>query len=313
MRKQILRVVTAVFIVLLSGCQGAAAVETNVPTKQAAATAETPAAVSTPTPKPSPTVSEKGSTKPQEIQFQASDGQQLKGRYYPAAVEPAPVVVLMHWVNGDMTDWNEIAPWLQNRGLKNPYPNCTGRQMAQGKWWDPTWFPEIPQDTSYGVFVFTFRDHAPCAGANAFNESGWLLDAQAAMRKASELAGVDPTRIAAVGSSIGADGAADACFWINEQKPGTCKGALSLSPGGFLGISYADAVGKLGKEQPPVAAWCLADSSEIGFCNMAKQAENPAFRAIEIANGHHGNLLLVPEAKPSTMQTILNFLAEVLK
>ena len=46
----------------------------------------------------------------------------LKGYYYPSASDqPAPLVVLMHWVMGDMSDWYEIAPWLQNRGLENPF------------------------------------------------------------------------------------------------------------------------------------------------------------------------------------------------
>jgi hypothetical protein len=304
-----LRVIVVVFVILISGCQGTATVETTAPSKVAAPPTDTPVAVFTPTPEPSPTVSEQSVPAPQEITFQAADGQELQGLYYPAAVQPAPVIVLMHWVNGDMTDWYEIAPWLQNRGLKNPYPVCTGGQTpSKDTWWDPTWFPEVPQNTSYAVFIFTFRDHKPCEGASSFHQAEWLLDAQAAVSKAAELDGVDPAKIITIGSSIGADGAADACFWINEQKPNSCMGALSLSPGGFLGIPYNQAVKKLGEEQQPKAAWCLADASEIGMCNMAKNAENPEFRAIEIANGHHGNFLLVKQAEPSTMQTILDFI-----
>ena len=60
---------------------------------------------------------------PQEITFQASDGQTLRGYYYPAAVNPAPLVVFMHWMGGDMSDWYKIAVWVHNRGLKNPFPN----------------------------------------------------------------------------------------------------------------------------------------------------------------------------------------------
>ena len=70
---------------------------------------------------------------PQEITFKASDGQALTGYYYPAAVSPAPVVVFMHWVGGDLSDWYEVAPWLQNRGLKNPFTN-----PGSEPWWDPT-------------------------------------------------------------------------------------------------------------------------------------------------------------------------------
>jgi hypothetical protein len=37
----------------------------------------------------------------QEIEFEAQDGQLLHGTYYPAGVNPAPVIVLMHWAPGD--------------------------------------------------------------------------------------------------------------------------------------------------------------------------------------------------------------------
>jgi hypothetical protein len=42
------------------------------------------------------------------------------------------------------------------------------------------------------------------------------------MLKALELEGVDAGSVAVIGSSIGADGAADSCLWLNEQKPGAC-------------------------------------------------------------------------------------------
>jgi hypothetical protein len=311
MRKLMLSWLVVLLAAVVVGCQGAT---TTAPSITAIPPTDTPAAVPTAASKPSPTVAESSVPVPQDITFQASDGQELKGRFYPATVQPAPVVVLMHWVNGDMTDWFEIAPWLQNRGLKNPYPDCTGAQMpSKDAWWDPTWFPQVPPEESYAVFIFTFRDHKPCEGANSFNEAAWLLDAQAAISKAAELDGVDPTKIVTIGSSIGADGAADACYWLNEKKPDSCLGALSLSPGGFLGIPYVQAVTKLGKEQHPKAAWCLADAREIGVCKSAESAKNPGFRAIEIANGHHGNFLLVKEAEPSAMQTILDFLHELTK
>jgi hypothetical protein len=290
---------------LLAGCRTAKTADTT-------ADAVPPTAASTPeslpTPKPSPQA-----LPPREIVFQASDGQELHGRYYPAAVSPAPVVVLMHWVNGDMSDWNEVAPWLQNTGYKNTFPNCLeGTDAEQGKWWDPSWFPPVPAGASYGVFVFSFRNHEPCRGATAFTPDEWLLDAQAALRKAAQLEGADPKRIAAIGSSIGADGAVDACYWLNDRTPDSCLGALSLSPGGFLGIPYSEAVAALGEEENPKAVWCLADPSEIGACRQVPESSNAEYRIIEIKNGGHGNFLMVPEAEPSTMQMILDFLKEVL-
>lgn len=243
---------------------------------------------------------------PQEIAFQASDGQALTGYYYPATVNPAPLVVFMHWVGGNMSDWYEIAVWLQNRGQANPFPN-----PADMPWWDPSWFPPVRADRSYGVFIFSFRGCQPYdAGCPGWEPALWYLDAQAAMQTALTLEGVDPTRIAAIGSSIGADGAPDACAWLNEQTPGSCKGALSLSPGGYMDIPYPDVVQQLGENQPPVAAWCLADETEIGICNAASNSGNTVFRAIEIPGGGHGNLLLRPNLNPLPMKLILDFLEE---
>jgi len=52
---------------------------------------------------------------PQAVTFQASDGQELHGLYYPAKLNPAPLVVLVHWVRSDQSDWIDVALWLQAR------------------------------------------------------------------------------------------------------------------------------------------------------------------------------------------------------
>jgi len=113
-----------------------------------------------------------------------------------------------------------------------------------------------------------------------------------------------------MGSSIGADGAADGCAWLNEQEPGYCQEALSLSPGDFLVVPYEEAVQKRGQSQPPVAAWCLVDENEVAFCNKASEAGNTKFKAVEIPNGQHGNMMLRLGLTPDAMQTILGFLAQ---
>ncbi len=255
---------------------------------------------------PAPDVPEVLPPEPQEIAFEAEDGYSLTGYYYPAAVSPAPVVVFMHWVGGNLSDWYELAVWLQNRGLANPFEN-----PADETWWDPTWFPVVPEDRSYGVFIFSFRECEPYAvGCAGWTPEAWLLDAQAALQTAKGLEGVDPTRLATIGSSIGADAAADACAWLNDETSGSCQGALSLSPGGYLNIPYLDAVKNLGENDPPTAAWCLADENEIGLCEAAEEAGNTAYRTILVTGGSHGNRMLAPELDPLPAQLILDFLAE---
>jgi hypothetical protein len=243
---------------------------------------------------------------PQEVTFQASDGQALGGVYYPAAVNPAPLVVLMHWAGGDKSDWYEVAPWLQNRGLTNPFPN-----PGTEDWWDPTWFPAVPAEASYGVFIFSLRGCLPTPdGCTVWTPAEWLLDIQAAMLTSAALEGVDEGRIVTIGSSVGADGAPDGCAWLNEQQPGSCQGALSLSPGNYLDNPYPQVVGTLGRNQPPVAAWCLADQNEFSLCQSAEGSANPAYRDLMILDGQHGTMLLRTGLEPLPMQVILDFLAE---
>jgi hypothetical protein len=211
----------------------------------------------------------------------------------------------MHWVGGDQSDWYEIAPWLQNRGLTNPFQN-----PGTEAWWDPSWFPAVPTGASYGVFIFSFRGCTPYnTGCPTWTPELWLLDAQAAMLAAWGLEGADPDRIVAIGSSVGADGAPDACAWLNDLHDLTCDGALSLSPGSYMGRPYMDVVRELGEYEPPIAAWCLADENEIGICEAAEGSNNDAWEIFMIPGGSHGNRLLRPDLSPLPMQIILDFLA----
>jgi len=246
---------------------------------------------------------------PQIVTITTDDNFTLTGYYYPAAIENAPVVVFMHWMVGDHNDWNEVAVWLQNRGLINPFEN-----PGSDPWWDPSWFPTLPVDKSYAVLTFSFRGCQPSpAGCQSAQRENWLKDAQAVMQFARGLEGVDPNRIAAIGSSIGADGAADGCKLLNDEFPGACKGALSLSPGDYLGVSYVLTIQQLGRSEPAVAAWCISKPGEYGICQTAEGAGNTAFKGFSIPDGDHGNMLLRPELDPLPMQLILNFLDEVLQ
>ena len=271
------------------------------------ATSTIPTAVTSATPASSKESQPLLPAHPQEINFEAADGQKLKGYYYPSASDqPAPLVVLMHWIMGDMSDWYEIAPWLQNRGLENPF----GSPAGYG-WLNPVWFPDIPDEKSYGVFIFSFRDCEPSpTGCNAFNKEGWTLDAQAALQKAAELDGVDPDRIAAIGSSIGADAVVAACGLVNAQQPGSCKGALSLSPCNCLKISYRKTVEMMGETPGSPPVWCFADDIDKFKCELAADVGNPAFSIFEFPGGGHGNYLLSSYVKPSAMQGLLDFLGK---
>lgn len=257
----------------------------------------------TPTPEPSETPEvEALPAKPQELTFRTSDGQTLEGRYYPGASVPSPLVVLMHWAPGDQEEWNEIAFWLQNRGLSGNSPN-----VGEAPWLDPSWFPAMPEGQSFAVFTFTFRGCK--GGCSTFDRNGWLLDAQSAMDYARSLEGIDPNRIVALGASIGADGAPDGCFWLNDQVENSCLGALSLSPGSYLTVPYADAVQALGEETPPKRANCFYDPADQEAAKACQSASGDHYEALEWTDGGHGMNLLRPELEPNAMNLILDFLA----
>jgi len=112
------------FVLMVTGCvsHGASPAATQeaaaAPTLEAGATSvpATPEPMTTsaqseiPAPGSTP-IAEPLSPEPQTVEFQAADGQVLHGFYYPTAVRPASLVVLMHLLPGDQHDWDEIAPW----------------------------------------------------------------------------------------------------------------------------------------------------------------------------------------------------------
>lgn len=239
---------------------------------------------------------------PQEITFEAEDGQVLTGRYYPAVANPAPVLVLMHWAPGDMEDWNEIAFWFQNRGLGGTSPN-----VDTAPWLDPTWFPAMFEDQSFAVFTFTFRGCE--GGCSSFDPDGWQMDALAALKTASELEGVDPTQLATLGASIGSDGAPDACGPMNAELDGTCLGALSLSPGSYLNVPYDSAVDLMEALDPPRPVWCLYSLDDAKATETCKSASGDLYQIYEWETAGHGMKLFIPGVDPNAMQLTLDWLA----
>ncbi len=264
------------------------------------ATAE-PATATPESPAPEP---ELLPAEPVEVPFQASDGQELIGRYYPAAANSAPVIVLMHWAPGDQQDWVEIAYWLQNRGLGAKSP------AGDVPWLDPSWFPAMLEGQSLAIFTFTFRN---CEGGCAsFERELWLLDARAAMETAAGLDGIDPGRMVAIGASIGADGAPDGCG-LHNQDGGGCLGAFSLSPGSYLTMLYADAVSALVDQETPRPVWCLYAVGDSASAEACQSAEGADYRTVEYEGGGHGMELVDPAVEPNALQLMLDFIQLVLE
>ena len=240
---------------------------------------------------------------PQELEITTADGRVLEAYYYPAAVNPAPIVVLMHWAGGDMNDWREIAPWLQNRrdelGSLSWSRSIAGSNSRQvdGPWLDSSWFPPMPADLSFGVLAFNFGGYGGSqAGAAADSLSE---DARAAVQAAAELEGADPNQVAALGASIGADGAVDGCYLYNASVPaGACIGALSLSPGNFITdqFTYAEAVLPLDQAGYPV--WCLTAFEDYSAELCESVPDTDVYLPIFYPGNLHGMMLIQPDLYP---------------
>jgi len=243
---------------------------------------------------------------PQKIKFSTSDGVELDGVYYPAGSGFAPLVILMHWAPGDQDDWVEIANWLQNNGM--------GGHSAVDEstpWLDSSWFPTMESEKSYNVFTFTFRN---CEnGCKSFEREKWYVDVQAAVEYAYELDGIDKDHIIMIGASIGSDGAADGCAYLNQIHPDACKGALSFSPGNYLTINYGEMVKKLGAASDPKPVWCLyaeSDPESAAVCgNITENNYTPYPYSPDVvfSNGHGMNLI-VPDQDPDPLVIMLEFL-----
>ena len=227
----------------------------------------------------------------------------------------------MHWARGDQRDWLAIAPWLQNRPdelattpdwTDTIGPDCV--TQFSGPWLDPSWFPPLLDNLSYGVFIFDFRNFCE-SEAGREDRSEWALDALAAFRTVENLPGVDPSRIAAIGASIGADGAPDGCL-LSNQNSDTCLGGFSLSPGDYLQgvyspLGYAQVVQELEAAEPPVPVWCLAAENDKASWEVCNAATGAHFERYLYDGDAHGMYLIVPEIEPNPLDLIQEFLAMV--
>ncbi|MFZ5879489.1 MAG: hypothetical protein ACOY0R_08970 [Chloroflexota bacterium] len=239
---------------------------------------------------------------PQRIEFQAEDGKKLVGYYYPSKYADAPVMILIHWAGGDLCDWSAMSPWLQNRADENPpqIERCvgsTGASLADI-------FPPLAAETSVAVFAFDFRNYGESEKGPSTRRD-LALDALAAFETAAALEGVDPSRMAAIGASIGADGAADGCLLYNQKAGGGCVGNLALSPGNYLDMSYPVVVNDLA----PVPSWCLAGEKDGESAPTCKSAGGEHYRMQVYPDTRaHGMILLTETLVPPALDLILEFM-----
>lgn len=242
---------------------------------------------------------------PIEIEFQAADGQVLTGLYFPAEANPAPVVVLFPWAQGNQSEWEEVAHWLQGRGLLVPV------QDSRRTWKSSNWYPERTLDLPLGVFTFNFRSCESVDGCESYLPIEWLLDAQAALEAATKLQGAAPDQVLAVGASIGADGAVNSCAWLNGTELGKCLGVFALSPFSSLTIDFRVSADALLNQEDPAPVYCLYglhDDAASETCG-----DYPEIRAVNYGYiDDHGLELIHVDRRPAPLKILQEFILEAL-
>jgi len=251
--------------------------------------------------------------KQQAVNFTAEDGTVIEGIYYPASVSPAPLVILMHQYDSDRHQWDAVAPWLQNRGgtaaAWQDHPALyQPKRQTQSPWLDSSWFPPVPPELKVAVLTFNFRF---CDGrCKQSLRKEWVVDALAAAQYGATLPGVDPKRLILVGTSIGADGAVDGCLMYNQENGDGCLGAMSLSPGNYLLLSYQETATKLVVGGAQV--WCIAGEDDMLSATTCRSVNMPGYRQTLIKGGAHGIGMLDPKIEVNVLQSLLQFLDELL-
>jgi hypothetical protein len=249
---------------------------------------------------------------PEAVTFTTEDGVTLNGMYYAAAIQPAPLVIFIHWVAGDLHDWDAIAPWLQKGEpfVKTGWVDANiglRRGDSNPPYLDSSWFPPVPQELNVGVLTFTLRGCKPSPiGCESFAPGNWYKDTKAAFEYGATLTGVDPQRIIGIGASIGADGAAEGCLYLNQSGKGNCLGSIALSPGDYYPHPYKQVINDSDKDFPNTTNVCMADGKETEWCR--RWLGPVTYEVVDIVNGSHGPYLLVPDGIPNALQVILDYL-----
>jgi len=110
--------------------------------------------------------------------------------------------------------------------------------------------------------------------------------------------------MAALGASIGADGAADGCLLYNQEMGGGCVGTLSFSPGNYLGMPYSTVIAELA----PIATLCISGELDDPSAQACANADRQYYAHRNYpGSAAHGMELLSPALDPSPMTLIQLF------
>jgi hypothetical protein len=240
---------------------------------------------------------------PMIVSYLAPDENLVDARFFPPEFDLAPFAVLMHQFDRDNVEqWEAFGYWLNNRLPDTP----TGDAVYQ----DPTWFPDPTDEFNMGVLTFPFRgcEDGGCEGAPR-DPQGWIADAQGALAFGYEVPFIAPDMIVAIGASIGADAAVEACRRLLADGF-ECAGVLAISPGGYLENDFAAGVADLAEGGVPV--WCYAAEGDQESAQTCEAAQGEGYEVFLVEGDAHGIQLANPDINPSLPEVIVQFLQAVL-
>lgn len=273
----------------LAACGGAATTETLAPAVEPTAK---PTDLTEPSVTPAPTevTEQPGIPLPesQRIEFSLADGTLLVGTYYPPRIAPAPGVLLVHQMRSNREAWEPLF------------------NLLRGEEWNGHPSPLEAGGPTYAIFAIDLPGHGE-SGGNAQDQA--MLEAVAlGLEQMRSFEEVDAEQIVIMGASVGADAAVDEC---NEG----CVGAVSFSPGGFLGIDYNTALQTLLDEKdPPVL--CIAAVNDVASNEACLAGESVGLSSYQyhIYDGRtHGTNLFMEDSltpPPHVIELVLQWLGE---
>ncbi len=211
---------------------------------------------------------------PTIVEFNSVYDTTLVGMFYPAvqAEEKVPIVVLMHMLNSDRSAWDAFATELHAEG-------------------------------QFAVLAFDFHGHGDSGGD--YDRALVVEDAKAVVSYAQSLDGVAAGQVILIGASIGSDAAVDACVE-------GCIAAASLSPSGWLGIPYDEALAEI-SEKPVLCLASVADGETVATCESGLELPMRDYRVqTYLGNAHGTNMLDINDQFPTPTDLIKDWLEDII-
>ncbi len=234
----------------------------SVSTPSAAATAESTSAA---------TGQATGLASGQPERIKMADGLQMVALYYPSILSgrQAPVVLLLHGVNGSKAQWNPLIPALLDQG--------------------------------YSVLAVDLRGFGETGGQ--INWKRAEADVATMLSWLRGIPSINGDEIAIMGASIGANLALRGC--ANDDK---CRVAIALSPGvEFYGITTDDAIQKMGKKAVLLVAGQIDTASAQGVKKLGSLAMGNVMVRLYSSGSHAFELFKYDDLIPTILQWLKSY------